>query len=267
MNAKSKSTLGKMEKIMRVRNYSENTTKTYIHYTCKFLNNFDEDPYHISAKKAERFLLNNKYTSVSQQNQFISAVKMFFQLIQDKKLKVKVVRPRKEKKLPRIIDAETARDKILAIKNKKHKAILALGLSCGLRVSEVVGLNISDIDSKRKVIHVKNAKGRKDRIVPLSDDLLSILREYYKEYKPKQKLFNGQFKTAYSVSSCSNIVKKYLGNDKHFHLLRHSSFTSMLENGTDLRVIQVVAGHSNVQTTCGYAHVSKNFINQAVTPI
>ena len=157
--------------------------------------------------------------------------------------------------------------KIEKIENKKHKAILALALSTGLRVSEVINLKVKDIDSNRMIIHVVNGKGRKDRIVPLSENLLLILREYFKEYRPKEHLFEGQNKPQYSTTSCNKIVKKYLGNDKHFHLLRHSAFTSMLENGTDLRIIQSIAGHKSIDTTCIYTHVSKAHLSKVKTPI
>lgn len=268
MNNKAKSTLELFEKKLRFRNYSENTIKTYKHYTKEFLTSYDCDAYHIPAYEAKKYLEDYKYTSVSKQNQVISSVKLFYKDVLGSKIRdLKIVRPRKEKRLPRVVDASVFAEKIKSVKNKKHKAILALGLSCGLRVSEVVNLRASDIDSQRMIINVRCGKGRKDRIVPLSKALLNILREYYKEYKPKEFLFNGQFSKKYSVSSCGKIVKKHLGNDSHFHLLRHSSLSSMLETGTDVAVIQRVAGHSNITTTQGYLHVSTKFLKQIQTPI
>lgn len=114
---------------------------------------------------------------------------------------------------------------------------------------------------------IRQAKGRKDRIVPLSTTTLYTLREYFKRYKPKEYLFNGQFSLQYSQTSCNQIVKKYLGSDYHFHQLRHSNATALLESGTDLRIIQKVLGHSSSKTTEIYTHVSRATINKIQTPI
>jgi integrase/recombinase XerD len=131
-----------------------------------------------------------------------------------------------------------------------------------MRVSEIINLKIKDFDLERNLILIKNAKGRKDRIVPLSEKVRSVLRIYFSEYKPEEYLFNGQGCPQYSTTSCNQIVKKYLGNDYHFHTLRHSSFTALLENGTDLRVIQSIAGHASSKTSELYTHVSKNILEK-----
>lgn len=117
------------------------------------------------------------------------------------------------------------------------------------------------------VITIHQAKGRNDRIVPLSSTILALLREYYKEYKPTIYLFNGQNSLQYSSMSCNQIVKKYLGEEYHFHLLRHSCFTSLLESGTDIRIIQKLAGHNNVKTTEIYTHVSNQMLSKINLPI
>jgi site-specific recombinase XerD len=129
-------------------------------------------------------------------------------------------------------------------------------------VSEIVNLKIEDIDSKRMLIHIKNAKGRKDRLVPLSPTVLNLLREYYIEYKPKEYLFNGQNSNQYSIGSCQKIYKKYIEENSSIHTLRHSSFTGLLENGTDLRIIQKIAGHSSSKTTEIYTHVSNQLLSK-----
>jgi site-specific recombinase XerD len=181
--------------------------------------------------------------------------------------KVSFKRPRTEKKLPKVIDGEYIKSQLSKIGNLKHKSILTLTYSVGLRVSEVVNLKISDIDSKRMLIHIKNAKGRKDRIVPLSQTVLELLRQYFKEYKPKEFLFNGQNSLQYSIGSCQKIYKKYIDGESSIHTLRHSSFTNLLENGTDLRIIQKIAGHSNSKTTEIYTHVSNQLLNRINLPI
>ena len=117
------------------------------------------------------------------------------------------------------------------------------------------------------LIYIKNAKGRKDRIVPLSPTVLELLRIYYKEYKPTEYLFNGQTTTQYSIGSCQKIYKKYIDLNSSIHTLRHSSFTNLLENGTDLRIIQKIAGHSSSKTTEIYTHVSNQRLNKVNLPI
>lgn len=268
MNIKSKSTLEKLKLELSFKNYSVNSIKIYLHYSSEFLSSFNKDIYHISQKEAIKFLLNKNYTSISQQNQFISAIKLLFKLVIKSELKAfNIERPRKEKHLPRIIDHNHILICLSKIKNIKHLSILSLAYSVGLRVSEVINLKIEDIDSKRMVINIKQAKGRNDRIVPLSQSILILLREYYKEYKPYRYLFNGQSSLKYTPGSCNKIVKKYLGNDFHFHLIRHSSFTHLLETGTDLRIIQKLAGHKSSKTTEIYTHVSNTLLQRIILPI
>jgi integrase/recombinase XerD len=269
MNEKGKSTLGKFRNFLKVKNYSQNTIEIYCHYVEKFMLSYDKPALHITMMDIKQYVENYNYSSVGQQNQIYSAIKLFAKYILNLELKGKVYleRPRREKRLPKVIDSETLKSKINCISNIKHKTIITLAYSVGLRVSEVINLKIADIDSERMVISIKQAKGKKDRIVPLSDNVLDLLRKYYKQYKPNEYLFNGQFSEQYTATSCNKIVKKYIGADCHFHMLRHSSFTSMLENGTDLRVIQSIAGHNSSRTTEIYTHVSTNLMQQAHLPI
>lgn len=165
------------------------------------------------------------------------------------------------------MDSETIKERLNNIVNLKHKAILTLTYSVGFRVSEIVNLKIEDIDSKRMLIYIKNAKGRKDRVVPLSSNVLSLLREYFKQYRPVEFLFNGQKTKQYSIGSCQKIYKKYIEEKGHIHILRHSCATTLLENGTDLRIIQKILGHSNVKTTEIYTHVSTAILNKVSLPV
>jgi len=268
MNKKSISTLEKMRKIMRVRNYSEQTIVSYCGYVEKFLGSYNKDPYHISLLDAKNYLQDYDYSSVSQQNQIISGVKFFYREIIGSKLKtLKIIRPRKEKKLPQAIDNIELLSKIDRISNLKHKSIISLAYSTGMRVSEVINLKISNIDSSRMLILIENGKGRKDRYVPLSENILKLLRLYFKQYRPQVYLFNGQKGKMYSATSCNKIVKKYIGESYHFHQIRHSAFTTILENGTDLRIIQVIAGHSKLETTAIYTHISKQLLSNVKLPI
>ena len=255
---------------LRYKNYSPRTINVY----CSYLNNFlsinqVKDPYQLSTKQIVDFLSSYNFKSTSQQNQYIGCLKLFAKHILNKKdiHLSKIERPRNEKKLPKVIDGEYIKNQLQKIENLKHRTILTLTYSVGLRVSEVVNLKIEDVDSKRMLIHIKNAKGRKDRIVPLSQTVLELLREYFKQYRPKEYMFNGQTTLRYSIGSCQAIYKKYIDSNSSIHTLRHSSFTNLLENGTDLRIIQKIAGHSSSKTTEIYTHVSNQMLSKVNLPI
>lgn len=253
---------------LKYLNYSDRTIKSYLFYINQFLGSIEMPPTRLKSQDFQSYLDGYTFTSVSQQNQVINAIRFLYKFGINKKYdKVSFKRPKSEKKLPQVIDHEHIKESFSKIDNLKHKTILSLTYSVGLRVSEVINLKIEDIDSKRMLIHIKNAKGRKDRIVPLSQNILELLRSYYIEYKPKEYLFNGQTGVQYSSGSCNQIVKKYLGEKYHIHQLRHSCFTNLLENGTDIRLIQKIAGHSNIKTTEIYTHVSNQMISKVNLPI
>lgn len=254
---------------LKLKNYSDNTIKNYVSQVELFLKYFNKTatkPSEISEKQIKQWLALAKTTNSMKHR--ISAVKLFYKLTGKQPLKFRYIEyPRSEKHLPQIIDKDFLTMKISNIQNLKHKSIIMLAFSVGLRVSEVVNLKIADIDSQRMIINIRQAKGRKDRVVPLSANVLQCIREYYKEYKPKEYLFNGQFDVKYSATSCNQLVKQYLGNQYHFHLLRHSCFTSLLESGTDIRIIQKIAGHASTKTTEIYTHVSNQLLNKINLPI
>lgn len=254
---------------LKFKKYSENTIKNYASQVDLFLKHFNNSvtkPSEISEKSIKQYLMLAQTTNSMKHR--ISAIKLFYELTGKQPLKFKYIKyPKSEKHLPQVIDADYLRLKINRITNLKHKAIIMLAYSVGLRVSEVINLKISDIDSQRMIISINQAKGKKDRVTPLSLNVLNTLREYYKEFKPKIFLFNGDKKPQYSETSCNQIVKKYLGKKYHFHLLRHSCFTALLENGTDLRIIQKLAGHSSSKTTEIYTHVSTALLNKIALPV
>lgn len=254
---------------LKLKNYSENTIANYSSQVKLFLEYFNKvatKPSEISEKQIKEWLM--LANSINGRKHRISAVKLFYKYTGKQPLKFKHIEyPRSEKKLPKIIEKDFLLDKISKIENKKHKAIISLAYSTGMRVSEVCNLKISDIDSKRMVITIRQSKGRKDRVVALSEKILEILRAYFLEYKPKEYLFNGQFDLRYSTTSCNQIVKKYLGKEYHFHLLRHSNATALLEAGADLRIIQKHLGHSSSKTTEIYTHVSTASLRMMPLPI
>ena len=268
MNSKHDEILRIYIQKLKYFNYCKRTIEIYSHYTEKFILKVDKYPQHLVSSDFQIYLNTYKFSSISQQNQIINAIKFLYEKVLNRKYdKVSFERPRKEKHLPQIIDNTYLLDRINSIQNLKHKAILSLAYSVGLRVSEVINLKIEDIDSKRMIITIRQAKGRKDRIVPLSQNILTLFREYYKAFKPKEYLFNGQFDVKYSPESCNKLVKQYLGIKYHFHLLRHSFATQLLENGTDLRYIQSILGHSSSKTTEIYTHVSTAKLQNIQLPI
>lgn len=256
-------------KELEFKNYSKNTIKNYSSQVYLFLkahNQLFTEPSKINETAIKKYL--SQFKTRNSMCHSLSALKLFYKCVIKQPMKFKYIEyPRSERKLPQIIEKEFLLDAIAKIINTKHKAIIALAYSTGMRVSEVCNLKIADIDSKRMIITIRQSKGRKDRIVGLSEKILNILRTYFSEYRPKEFLFNGQFDIQYSHTSCNQIVKKYLGKDYHFHLLRHSNATALLEAGTDLRIIQKHLGHASSKTTEVYTHVSTNILSKMALPI
>jgi integrase/recombinase XerD len=250
----------KFKQWLRSKRYSESTIATYSEALKSFLvfyrekavadiNNED-----VIVYNNEHILKNN--LSASFQNQTVNAIKLFFQTIRDTKMMVdKIHRPKRAKVLPNVLSKEEIKLILNAHSNIKHKAMLSMIYSCGLRRSELLHLRFSDIDANRNIVLLKNAKGKKDRIAPLSPKILQMLREYYKDYKPAVWLFEGQIKgEQYSEQSLQSVLKQALqkaGIKKPvtLHWLRHSYATHLLESGTDLRYIQELLGHSSSKTT------------------
>ena len=243
---------------------SEATRRTYKSGVKQFLLHFSNEvePKSIPTSKIKDWLLT--FETLNTRKQRHCAVKSFYRLTVGMPKKIDhIPYPRKEKKLPRVIDSELILETIDTIKNLKHKCIVAVAYSGMLRISELINLRRKDIDIKRMQIIIRNGKGNKDRLVPLSENLLDIIIKYGQKYHPKVYLFNGQNgRLQYSKSSCQNLIKSFFGNDFSFHTMRHSGATALLENGTDLRVIQTILGHEDIRTAQIYTHISrKTFTN------
>lgn len=262
---------------MRSKRYSDSTISTYIDALRTFFKYFGEkNSSEISNEDLIEF--NNKYIlknrlSASFQNQVVNAVKLFCRITENKKLDPELIhRPKRARVLPNVLSKEEVKAILSALKNLKHKAMLSLIYSCGLRRGELLNLKLNDVDSKRHLLIVRQAKGKKDRIVPLSEKMLSLLREYYKAYKPKEWLFEGQNgEDQYDERSLANVLKQAVQKSKitkpvSLHWLRHSYATHLLENGTDLRYIQEILGHSRSRTTEIYTHVCDNSIRKVISP-
>lgn len=213
-----------------------------------------------------------KHLSASYQNQVVNAIKLFFRTVEKRSIDISGVhRPKKSKTLPNVLSKEEVKSILAAPRNLKHRAMLSLIYSCGLRRGELLNLKILDVDSNRNLLIIRQAKGRKDRVTPLSPKILLLLREYYKAYRPKIWLFEGQRCGMYSEKSLESVLKQALvkcGIRKpvSLHWLRHSYATHLLENGTDLRYIQELLGHSSSRTTEIYTHVSTRNLQNIKSP-
>ncbi len=208
----------------------------------------------------------------SYQNQLINAIKFYYEHVLKRPRQVYYLeRPKKEKRLPGVLSLNEVQCLLGKIRNTKHFAIISLIYSSGLRISELINLKISDIDSNRMHVRVVQSKGKKDRMTLLSEKMLNLLREYFKEYKPKYWLFEGQTGGKYSKSSIQKIfqrAKAKAGIRKYatIHTLRHSFATHLLEAGTDLRYIQELLGHGSSKTTEIYTHVSTRKLSGIRSP-
>lgn len=207
-------------------------------------------------------------------NQAVSSIKFLTsQIPHNENIRLKIPRPKKEKKLPAVLSKEEIWIILNSVENEKHKTILFTMYSSGLRVSEVVRLEVNNIDSTRMMIRVKQGKGRKDRYTLLSKHGLEQLRNYYKRYKPKRWLFEGGKENSHITERtvqkmfCTACEKAKIKKDISTHVLRHSFATHLLEQGVDLRYIQELLGHSSSKTTEIYTHVSRNNLANITNPL
>ena len=269
--------LEKFKQWLQSKRYSSNTIKTYSEALKSFLTFFNNKSV-FEITNDDVILYNNEYLlknelSSSYQNQIVNAIKLYFKTIHNEVIVIeKIHRPKRGKVLPNVLSKEEIKLILNAHTNIKHKMMLSLIYSCGLRCGELLALKPVHIDSKRNIILLKNSKGKKDRIVPLSAKILEMLRDYYKIHKPVTYLFEGQIiGFPYDARSLQLILKQALqksGITKPvtLHWLRHSYATHLLESGTDLRYIQELLGHSSSKTTEIYTHVSTKSIQQIKSP-
>lgn len=259
------------------KRYSENTIKTYMEALKSFLSFFNTKPIEKLCNADvtdyyKEYIIGNDLSS-SFQNQIVNAIKLYFSTIKETAIALdKIYRPKREHPLPNVLGKEEIKKILSAHVNIKHRAMLCLIYSCGLRRSELLNLKLTDIDSKRAVVIIRQAKGKKDRIVPLSKKIIEQLREYYQAYKPTIWLFEGQkANERYDERSLASVLKQALAKSKinkpvTLHWLRHSYATHLLEAGTDLRYIQELLGHNSSKTTEIYTHVSTKSIQQIKSP-
>jgi integrase/recombinase XerD len=259
------------------KRYSPSTIKTYSEALKSFLVFYREKAIQ-EISNDDVIIYNTNYIlknnlSASYQNQIVNAIKLYFKIVRETKVEIeKIHRPKRAKLLPNVLSKEEIKLILNAHSNIKHKMMLSLIYSCGLRCGELLALQPKHIDSKRNIVLLKNAKGQKDRIVPLSPKILEMLRDYYKVFKPTTYLFEGVIPgEPYSEKSLQSVLKQAIKKVNitkpvTLHWLRHSFATHLLESGTDLRYIQELLGHSSSKTTEIYTHVSTKSIQQIKSP-
>jgi integrase/recombinase XerD len=277
LNAYSQGQLEKFVLFLKSRRYSESTVKTYSD-ALKIFFLYMNEKILTEINETDIILFNNAYIlkkglSSSYQNQIINAIKLYFKEIEKTEFNPDLIqRPKKEKTLPNVLSKEEVKLILEVLPNIKHRTMLSMIYSCGMRRGELLHLLPTDIDSKRMVVLIRQAKGKKDRIVPLSPKILELLRSYYKSYRPIKWLFEGQKKgEPYDERSLASVLKQALKRSEikkpvTLHWLRHSYATHLLESGTDLRYIQELLGHGSSRTTEIYTHVSTRNIRHIKSP-
>lgn len=262
---------------LQLKAYSPNTITTYRNEFAQLLyilkdKNVDE----LDAERLRSYFLycvNTLKLSENTLHSRINAVKFYYETVLKKeKFFFEIPRPKKPSILPKVISIRDIKKLFEVTTNLKHNTMLKLCYGMGLRVSEIVSIKIKDIDSERMQVFIERAKGKKDRYVNLPESILLQMREYFKEFKPKVYLFEGQFGGMYSVRSAQQVFSDALEKAKinktvGIHGLRHSYATHLMENGTDVMFIQKLLGHSDIKTTLRYVHVSKKDIKNIKSPL
>lgn len=259
------------------RRYSDNTVRNYVEGISAFLRfHHQKSPNEITIKDLEefncRYILKKGYSG-SYQNLVINAVKLFYRKMEKREMEIEdIERPRREQRLPNVLSKEEVKAILGAPVNMKHRAMLSLIYACGLRRSELLNLQPADIESQRGLLVIRQSKGNKDRVVPVSEKVVTMLREYFTSYKPKVWLFEGQVRgERYSEESLAKVLKSAcikagIRKSVTLHWLRHSYATHLLESGTDLRYIQELLGHKSSRTTEIYTHVSNKSLARIKSP-
>jgi integrase/recombinase XerD len=260
-----------------LRNYSDRTSKAYLRCVSNFARHFGRSPDQLGpphVREYQLYLVKQKQCSWAVFNQTVCALRFFYNTTMGcKEMIEEIPYPRFEKRLPVVLSQMEVAALLQAVKNLKHRTLLTTIYATGLRVSEVTNLLVGDIDSSRMIVQVRQGKGRKDRFVMLSPNLLTLLRQYWKAYHPRHWLFPGQKPsgpinnaTAYRICQQAAQAAK-LSKSISPHTLRHSFATHLLEAGTDLRTIQLLLGHRNLKTTAVYLHVSSLALSSTISPL
>jgi site-specific recombinase XerD len=270
--------LKKMHELLLLKSYSPNTIRTYCTEFAQLLfllKNISVDTLTPQRLRAY-FLYCVKKIKLSENaiHSRMNAVKFYFEQVlkRDKFFFEEIPRPQKKSSLPKVISKADIAKLFSKVENPKHALMLKLCYGMGLRVSEIVNLKITNIDSKRMLVHIEAAKGKKDRYVTLPTSILEDLRNYYRTFRPKTYLFEGQYSGQYAIRSVQAVFKNAMQKAKinksvGIHGLRHSYATHLLECGTDMYFIQKLLGHKDIKTTEIYAKVSNRHLQNVKSPL
>ena len=267
----------RFERDLKIRGYSPCTVDQYVYCVRKLVKYYMRPPDQLTIEDINNFqlyLTEQRKVAWGTFNIYVIAMRLFFVQTLKKDWDLKAIPYQKTgRQLPEIMSGAEIKALFSSVTNIKHRAILMTTYSAGLRVSEVVSLRVSDLDSQRMVIRVEQGKGKKDRYVPLSEALLPILRQYYRDARPERWLFPGQNpELPLNRTSVEKVFKKSrdragISKNVTVHSLRHSFATHLLEKGVDIRTIQQLLGHRCLSSTQIYTHVAKNYVNQAGSPL
>lgn len=261
---------------LRLRNYAPKTITTYVAAVAHFAKHFDQSPEQLDAEAVRQYQLHllSQGASWSRFNQAVCALRFLYRVTVQRPEPLPVLPyGKKPRTLPAVLSPEEVARLFAAVADPKHRLILQTAYAAGLRVSEVVRLQVGDIDAARMVLHIRGAKGRKDRLVPLSAVLLERLRAYGRQRRPRPWLFPGQRpgrhlcigqveRICHRAVRAAGITKK-----ASMHTLRHSYATHLLEGGVDLATLQKLLGHNQLSTTVRYTHVQEAHLRQVRSPL
>lgn len=277
LNNNQKKLLNSFYLYLKGKRYSKSTIQTYAFFVADFVSfHTDITLEKLTNRNVETFIekifIERNY-SISSQRQFISALKIFTNFYPHTKIdNLALERPKKSRKLPNVLSQEEVLNIIRCTQNLKHRAIISLIYSCGLRISELINLKLVDFHIERKQLIIKNGKGRKDRYVSLADSFLPLLSNYYHSFKPSIYFVEGQKGGKYSAESVRQFLRRsckkaYVKKTVTPHTLRHSYATHLLENGVDIRYIQSLLGHAKPETTMIYTHVKRKDLMNIQNPL
>ncbi|MFN8347555.1 MAG: site-specific integrase [Spirosomataceae bacterium] len=276
LSANHQEALLRFEELLQIKRYSWRTIKSYRNHLLMFLSYFNDlAPEILDEPQVKEYLLHKletKQWSESTQEQALNAIKFYFEQVLKRPKRFYELSPKKADRLPNVLSQEEVTRLLKSCENLKHRCILMLLYSGGLRLGEVTNLLIEDLKIERQQLFIKAGKGKKDRYTLLSERLITELKEYLKQYQPKHWLFEGQTGEKYSDRSVQMIFrntsdKAGIGSRYTTHSLRHSFATHLLEKGTDLRYIQELLGHNSPKTTEIYTHVTNKAKQKIISPL
>ena len=267
-----------MKEDLLLKAYSPHTQRAYLGCARHFARHYMRSPQEMGEQEVRDFLLHllrDRNASPATQDMYVSALKFLYVVTLKRPEVVKdLSHPKRPKTLPVILSPEEVLRVFAAIRSVKYKAIIAAAYAAGLRISEVCSLSVSDIDSQRMRIHIRSGKGKKDRYVMLGESLLVLLRQYYQAVRPQgEYLFPGQKPQSHiSTTAVSSVLRKViretsLAKKVSMHTFRHCFATHLMEAGTDIRILQVLLGHSSIRTTLRYTHITDRLVQKLVSPL